>query len=133
MDAIIVRRDVQGKLVVFFPDSYSKTENKIQYYSGEDGPKKVESSADYYFTSKPADENEIKEMSAKFAKDFNSKEILIRRRLIKEHVMARNTEHFNADAAEGGRTAEEMREQQKAFAEKLIAAVTKAIREAIPA
>lgn len=133
MDAILIRRDVQGKNVVFFPDSYNKIANKIQFWDGQHGTGKQETSADYYFTSKPAEDKDIATMSEAYSKEFDAKQILVRRRLYKEHVMPRITGHMNEDAAEGGKTAEEMHKAQLAFREKLKAAIIKAIDEAIPA
>lgn len=134
MDAIIVRRDVQGKLVVFFPDSYNRQAGQITYWSGEAGSKeKITTSSDYYFTSKPAEENEIKDMLAKYIETFQSKEVIVRRRLIKEHVMARTSEHMNSDAQETGRTSEEVKAERAAFVNKLKAAINKALDEALAA
>jgi len=122
MHTILVRRDVQGKPVVFLPDTFSKPDNKISYWAGDKNGTVQETTADYYFTSKPAEPELSKEMADKYSTRFHAKEILVRQRLYKENSSLRKS----LPEKEGDEQA-----ARKEFADKLVAAITKAVYSAL--
>lgn len=121
MDTILIRKDVQGKNVIFFPDTYNEEKNTISFWDGVHGSQKQETSADYYFTSKPVDMAVVEEMSKAYTSNFGTKQILVRSRLFKKGSKQPQK------APEGLVTTFD----KHAFADKLIKALTRAIKENI--
>lgn len=118
MHTILIRHDVQNRPVVFLPETYSKEANKISYWAGDKAGNVVETTADYYHTSKPAPADVVKEMTQKYSARFHAKEILVRQRLFKSGILDRDSE--------GKVETSEI----ESFKERLVKAVTKAIMEA---
>ena len=83
MDTILPRVDVLGKVVVFFPETYDKEKNIITFWDGVHGHQKEETNPDYYFTSKPVSDEQIKEISSKYTSNFGTKQLIVRKRLFK--------------------------------------------------
>ncbi len=122
MDTILVRRDVKNNPTVFFPETYDKERSVISYWDGVHGHQKEETDSQYYFTSRPASDEDIAEVAKRYTANFGTRELLIRKRLIKDSTLrAANPEKPNDDKA-----------AQREFLDNLLKAFTKVIKESMP-
>ena len=121
MDIILPKKDVMNRVVVFFPDSFDKEKDTITFWDGVHGHQKETTSAQYYHTSKPVSDEEIADISARYTSNFGTKELLVRRKLYKENTFRKSDQNKPGDD----------KLAQMELAEKLITAITKAIRDAV--
>lgn len=116
--AIVPRRDLLGNRILFLADTQNREAGTIQYWDGKKGSKAGTAPLEFYKSTKPIEsEEDVKKLVQDFSKEFGQKEVILRQRLIKESVLARDSEG-KADKTD-----------VDAYKIKLVAAITKAIME----
>lgn len=120
--AVIIRQDWTGRKMVFLADTQNKAEGTLKVWDVSNGPKGaiLEVPMAYYkSTHKIENDEEVKGVIQKFSKEFKVNELIQRQRLFKEQILTA-PEPTKEDAP---------KVSNKEVAEKLIAAMTKAINE----
>lgn len=122
--SVVVRRTVLGDIVLFRADKEDREKGTIEYFDGKKGSQMQVAPIEFYKQTKPVENPEdTRKMVAGFAKQFGMKDsaIHVRARLQKESVMRK------ADPAVAG----DEKASQKEFADKLLAAIHKAVYDAL--
>lgn len=118
LPAVIARTDLLGHNVLFLADTHNRENDTIQYWDGKKGSKPTQAPIAFYHSTKPVQKAEdATKLVQDFSKETGAKEVIVRQRLVKESSLRRTPE--------GGVAPDDL----NAYKERLIAAITKAIRE----
>lgn len=117
MVAIVPRVGILGEQLAFLPNTVNYDAGTIEYWNMKKGQKPQVAPLEFYKVSKPVDDKTVSaHISGAFAKEFGHQHILSRERLVKRTVQRDNEGNANTVDVE-------------AYKERLIASITKAIRE----
>jgi hypothetical protein len=117
--AVVFRKDLLNNRVAFLADTQNREADTIQYWDGKKGSKPTEVSMQYYKSTKPIEsQEEVTKFVQDFSKEFGTKELVVRQRLLKSSVLDRDSEG-KVDKTE-----------IEAWKQKLLSSLTKIIMEA---
>lgn len=119
LPALIPRTDLLNQDVIFLANTLDRDAETIQYYDMKKGSKPTTVSTAYYKSTRPVkDPARISQMVQQYSKEFGTKEVILRERLVKSSA-----------AVERGDDGSVSKESLDEWKNKLVQALTKVIME----